>query len=374
MSTTRTRKAVATDSPVVRRRASSAGGPALAWCRGNIVSLGPGLAACVVAVALAFGAHALVPSLPAMTIAVVLGIVAANVPVIADRVGGIWQPGLRFAGKHLMRAGIVLLGLKLSLGDIAALGWGAFGLVVAVVLLAFAGTYALGKLFRLPGDGPLLIATGFSICGASAIGAMAGVKGTKHEDTVLPVALVTLCGTLAIGTLPLLMHPLGLDAATFGRWVGASVHDVGQVVAAAQTAGAVALSAAVVIKLTRVVLLAPIVAMAGLWERRRSLRLRRLNGATGAFEDHSKFPPVVPLFVVGFLGMMVLRSLGWTSPVILDVGGVLQEVALGAALFGLGSAVRVRELLHAGPRSLLMALCAWALIAVLGLGAAWLMA
>ena len=279
--------------------------------------------------------------------------------------GGAWQPGLRFAGKHVMRAGIVLLGLKLSLGDIAGLGWQAFGLIVAVVLLAFAGTYALGKLFRLAGDAPLLIATGFSICGASAIGAMAAVRGTKHQDTVLPVALVTLCGTLAIGTLPLLMHPLGLDALTFGRWVGASVHDVGQVVAAAQTAGTVALGAAVVIKLTRVVLLAPIVATAGVWQRFRQVRGTERTG---------KFPPIVPLFVLGFLAMMVLRTVGWTPPVVLDLGGLLQEIALGAALFGLGSAVRVRELLHAGPRSLAMALCAWALIATLGLGAAWLMA
>lgn len=330
-------------------------------------SLVPGMAACSVAVALAFAVHALLPSLPAMTLAVVLGIVSANVPGLSGRVGGAWQPGLRFAAKHLMRAGIVFLGLKLSLGDIAALGWEAFGLVVAVVLLAFAGTYALGRLFKLPGDAPLLIATGFSICGASAIGAMAAVRGTKHQDTVLPVALVTLCGTLAIGTLPLLMHPLGLDAVTFGRWVGASVHDVGQVVAAAQTAGTVALGAAVVIKLTRVVLLAPIVATAGLWERRKHVR-------TAAQTDGGKFPPIIPLFVLGFLGMMVFRSVGWAPQMVLDIGGLLQEVSLGAALFGLGSAVRVRELLHAGPRSLVMALCAWALIAALGLGAAWLMA
>ncbi|MFJ4029840.1 YeiH family protein [Paenarthrobacter sp. NPDC089989] len=334
-----------------------------------VLTLAPGLAACVVAVGVAFGLHALLPSLPAMTLAVVLGIGAANVPGVAGWVGGAWQPGLRFASKHLMRAGIVLLGLKLSLGDVASLGWQAFGLIVAVVLLAFAGTYALGRLFKLPGDAPLLIATGFSICGASAIGAMAAVRGTKHEDTVLPVALVTLCGTLAIGTLPLLMHPLGLDAVGFGRWVGASVHDVGQVVAAAQTAGAVALSAAVVIKLTRVVLLAPIVATAGVWERRR-----RVRGGAGAPGTPGKFPPIVPLFVLGFLAMIALRTLGWASPVVLDVGGLLQEIALGAALFGLGTAVRVRELLHAGPRSLVMALCAWALIAALGLGAVWLMA
>lgn len=265
------------------------------------------------ALALAFGIHALLPSLPAMTLAVVLGIAAANLPGVSGWVGGSWQPGLRFAGKHLMRAGIVLLGLKLSLGDIAALGWQSFALIVAVVLLSFAGTYALGKLFKLPGDAPLLIATGFSICGASAIGAMAAVRGTKHQDTVLPVALVTLCGTLAIGTLPLLMHPgLGCrDVWPLGWCIGSRCGTGGGCVpdgrcCCTQRRGGH--------QIVQVVLLAPIVATAGLFERRR----RR---ATAAAADHAgTFPPIVPLFVVGFLAMIAVRSLGWASPAVLDFG------------------------------------------------------
>ncbi|GAP55552.1 UPF0324 membrane protein Cgl0015/cg0018, partial [Arthrobacter sp. Hiyo6] len=117
-----------------------------------------------------------------------------------------------------MRAGIVLLGLKVSLADVLDLGWAALLLITAVVLVSFGGTYAISRLFRLPREASLLIATGFSICGASAIGAMAAVRRVRHVDTVLPVALVTLCGTLAIGVLPLLMHPLGLSPAVFGAW------------------------------------------------------------------------------------------------------------------------------------------------------------
>lgn len=337
----------------------------------TLAALVPGLLACAAAVALALGIHAALPALPAMTAAVVLGILAANLPGSAALVSGVLRPGLRFAGKHLMRAGIVLLGLKLSLGDVIGLGWQSAALVVAVVLLSFAGTYGLGKLFRLEGDAPLLIATGFSICGASAIGAMSAVRGTRQQETVLPVALVTLCGTLAIGVLPLLMAPLGLGPLAFGQWVGASVHDVGQVVATAQTAGAVALAAAVVVKLTRVVLLAPMVAAAGLLERRRQVRAALDAGPAGA--RTVKFPPIVPLFVVGFLLMIALRSLGWISPAAQGVGNLLQDVALGAALFGLGSAVRIRQLLHTGLRACVMALCAWALIAALAYGAVGLM-
>ncbi|ALO68501.1 hypothetical protein AS189_11285 [Arthrobacter alpinus] len=326
-------------------------------------TLGPGLAAALAAVAVSLLVHALVPMLPAMTVAVVLGIAAVNVPGSSAWCQGPWRAGLNFAGKHLMRVGIVFLGLKLSMADIMDLGWTSVALVVAVVLLSFAGTYALGKLFRLESETSLLIATGFSICGASAIGAMAAVKGTKHEDTVLPVALVTLCGTLAIGVLPLLMHPLGLSPLQFGQWVGAGVHDVGQVVATAQTAGSVALSAAVVIKLTRVVLLAPIVGVAGTMERRRHKNL----ASTG------KFPPVIPLFVVGFLLLAALRSTGWLPEMVIEGGALAQDIALGAALFGLGSSVQVRELLQTGLRATIMAMCAWVLIASLALGAVHLM-
>lgn len=345
--------------------------------------LAPGLLAAFAAVAVSLLVHSVVPMLPAMTIAVVLGIAAVNLPGTAQLCQGPWRAGLNFAGKHMMRVGIVFLGLKLSLGDIMDLGWLSVGLVVAVVMLSFAGTYALGKLFRLDGDMPLLIATGFSICGASAIGAMAAVRGTKHEDTVLPVALVTLCGTLAIGVLPLLMGPLGLTPLQFGQWVGAGVHDVGQVVATAQTAGAVALAAAVVIKLTRVVMLAPMVGVAGALERRRHSRTLARDEAerlasgqpagTVAGAD-PKFPPVIPLFVVGFLLMAALRTTGWLPEGAIDAGALAQDIALGAALFGLGSSVRIRELLATGMRATAMALCAWVLIASLAFGAVHLMA
>ena len=338
----------------------------------------PGLLTAAVALAAAFAVHALVPVLPAMTLAVVLGLLAANLPGTAVWIAGRARPGLDFAGKHFMRAGIVMLGLKVSIMDVLGLGWLALLLVTGVVVVSFAGTYLIARLFRLPQETSLLVATGFSICGASAIGAMAAVRRIRHVDTVLPVALVTLCGTLAIGVLPLLVHPLQLSPRTFGAWTGASVHDVGQVVATAQTAGTAALGIAVVVKLTRVLLLAPMVALAGVQQRRSTSRRHReeaaqraASGGVGAAASTERvLPPVVPLFVVGFMAMVGLRSTGVLAPGWLDAGAGFQDILLGAALFGLGSAVRIRTLLHTGPRALLAALVAWLLIALLGLAAA----
>lgn len=326
----------------------------------------------IAATGTAFILHALVPALPAMTVAVALGLLAANIPFTAILTAGRARAGLDFAGKHLMRGGIVLLGLKVSVIDVLGLGWPALLLITGVVLASFAGTYGIGRLLNLPREESLLIATGFSICGASAIGAMAAVRRIKHPETVLPVALVTLCGTLAIGVLPLLTHPLGLDPEMFGAWAGASVHDVGQVVATAQTAGPAALAIAVVVKLTRVILLAPMTAAAGLEHRLAARRKRDAIGA-GADSPTGKLPPVVPLFVIGFAAMAGVRSLGWADHALLEAAGGVQDVLLAAALFGLGSAVRVGHLLDTGGRALLVALASWILVAALGLGAAWLM-
>ena len=319
----------------------------------------PGVATSGIAALAAWGIHWLVPAVPLLTAAVVLGIVVGQLPFARPAVTGVLAPGLSLSAKRLMRIGVVLLGLKLSLGDIAHLGWLTILTTVAIVVVSFAGTFWLGRLFRLPGHQPLLVATGFSICGASAIGAMSGVVRSKDEETATPVALVTLCGTLAIFVLPVLWHPLGLSPVEFGHWVGAGVHDVGQVVATAQIAGSAALAVAVVVKLTRVLTLAPIVAIASVVERRRHVDP----------DPSAKRPPIVPLFVAGFILAMLIRSFVPLPAVVINGADAVQTAVLAMALFGLGTAVRLRTLVGTGWRALVVGLLSWVLIAALALGA-----
>ena len=264
------------------------------------------------------------------------------------------QPGLATAARRLLRIGIVLLGLKLSLVDIAGLGWLVLGMIVLVVIATFVFTFAIGRLLRLPGDEPLLIAAGFSICGASAIGAMSSVTGSKESEQATPIALVTLCGTLAIALLPALRPVFGLDVEQFGMWTGASVHDVGQVVATAQIAGASALAIAVVVKLTRVAMLAPMIAITGLVLKR---------------DGEGKRPALVPLFLVGFIAAVLVRTFLPVPDVVLQAADVIQLVLLGMALFGLGAAIRVGTLVRTGVRPLAVAAISWVAIAALSLGA-----
>ncbi|MFE3500445.1 YeiH family protein [Kitasatospora sp. NPDC059160] len=327
----------------------------------------PGLLLAAVGVAAAIAVHAAVPAVPKLTAAVVLGMAAAHLPGLRPVVRGVARSGLSTAGKRLMRLGIVLLGLKLSLDDVLGLGWATVAMVLTVVAATFAGTLWLGRRLGLPGDQPLLVATGYSICGASAIGAVSQAAGSEEEDVASSVALVTLCGTLAIAVLPLLQHPLGLGEIEFGRWVGASVHDVGQVVATAQTGGPGALREAVLVKLMRVVLLAPLVAGVAVTVRRNARAARRAgadgsDGADGAAKAGRR-PPIVPLFVAGFLAMIVLRTTGVLPERALTLAGDAQELLLAAALFGLGSAVHLPTMAKTGGRIALLGLGSWVVVA-----------
>ncbi|MFF3004644.1 YeiH family protein [Kitasatospora sp. NPDC057940] len=332
----------------------------------------PGLLLAAAGVAAAIAVHAAVPAVPKLTAAVVLGMAAAHLPGLRPVVRGVARPGLSMAGKRLMRLGIVLLGLKLSLDDVLGLGWATVAMVLAVVAATFTGTLWLGRRLGLPGDQPLLVATGYSICGASAIGAVSQAAGSEEEDVAASVALVTLCGTLAIAVLPLLQQPFGLGDVEFGRWVGASVHDVGQVVATAQTGGAGALREAVLVKLMRVVLLAPLVAGMAVAVRRRARRAGEAVAGAGqeSGEDPAKNPaktgsrpPIVPLFVAGFLAMIVLRTTGVLPERALTLAGDAQELLLAAALFGLGSAVHLPTMVRTGGRLALLGLGSWVVVA-----------
>ncbi|MEO3817938.1 putative sulfate exporter family transporter [Plantactinospora sp. B24E8] len=323
--------------------------------RPNRLAVLPGLLAAGFGAATAWAVHRVLPAVPTLTVAMVLGIAAAHLPGIRERVRGVARPGLSLAAKRLMRIGIVLLGLKLSVQDVRELGWPTTLMVFAVVAATFGGTWWLGRRIGLRGDQPLLIAAGYSICGASAIGAVSAATGSDEEDAAASVALVTLCGTLAVAVLPLLQHPLGLDDVQFGRWAGASVHDVGQVVATAQSAGSAALGDAVLVKLMRVALLAPLVAVV-------VLGLGRRRAAAGA-DGPVRRPSVVPLFVVGFLTMIALRSTGWLPESLLAGTALLQEILLAAALFALGSAVHLPTLARTGGRAAALGLSAWVVVA-----------
>ena len=310
----------------------------------------PGLMLAGLGAAVGYGIHLALPAVPWLTAALVVGVIVGSVRPARPRLDGPLKPGLAVAARRLLRLGIVVLGLKLSLTDIAGLGVPAILGIVALVVASFAVTLLIGRWLKLEGDQPVLLAAGFSICGVSAVGAMAAARDSDDRDSAVPIAMVTVYGTLAIVVLPVLASALSLDPAQFGHWAGASVHDVGQVVATASTAGTAALAVAVVVKLTRVLMLAPMVALASVGTRRRGAR------------DAGASPPLVPLFIVGFLVAVLLRSFVPLPDALLSVADVLQSALLAAALFAIGASLRLEKLVRTGGRAFLAGALAWAAI------------
>jgi uncharacterized integral membrane protein (TIGR00698 family) len=222
---------------------------------------------------------------------------------------------------------------------------GTIALVAGTLVATLVVTTWLGNRMRLGRARSLIIGTGFAICGASAIAAMEDTARADDEDVTVGIAMVTLFGTLAMVLLPLLAHALHLSDAQFGVWAGASIQEVGQVVAAAGAGGAAVVAVAVVVKLTRVVLLAPVVATVSV--------TRRLTEPDG--EATGKRPPIVPLFVLGFVACAALRSTGIVPEGVLGAISQVQVAALGAALFGMGAGVRLASLFRGSSRVLAVA-------------------
>lgn len=328
--------------PVERSAATPA--PARA---AETTALVPGVAVVATGVAIAYGLHALLPSVSPLMFSLLLGALLTNIGLARPA----FAAGFRFSGKRLLRMGLVLLGLQLAVPQVVALGGPVLLLVAGTVVVSFVGTNWLGRRLGLSRERSLLVATGFSICGASAVVALHGVTDSDEEDVMTAISLVTIFGSLSIVALPLLQGPLGLDEATFGMWTGASVHEVAQVVATASAVGSAALAPAVIVKLARVVLLAPLVAGVSIWARRAN------KGRQGRSR-----PPIVPLFVVAFLAAMGLRSTGAVPDAALDVAAVLQSVLLSGGMFAMGASVRLAALVRAGGPGLAVGLLSTVLI------------
>ncbi|GAA4928143.1 YeiH family protein [Nesterenkonia rhizosphaerae] len=309
--------------------------------------LWPGVA---LALIIAAAAHRLIAEwvpVSSLLVAIILGIALRTLGWVPD-----WaETGLKWSAKFPLRLGIVLLGLQLAVGDVLGLGAEVIVIVLVTVVVTFFGMRLLGPLMRADKTTTALLATGTSICGASAVAAAASVldrgdgrdaQGRHIESaTATALAVVTLYGTVAMLVLPVLVPMLSLGEREAGVWIGASVHEVGQVVAAGGLVGATALSVATMVKLARVLLLAPAVVTLRLGESRGQAKGQQ--GLAGG-----KRPPLLPWFVVGFLAAVALNSLWPPEPGAADFIAQVTTMLLTVAMVGIGAAVNLKDLRRTG--------------------------
>jgi uncharacterized integral membrane protein (TIGR00698 family) len=318
----------------------------------------PGLGLIAAVVAIAFEIHNFQPAISPLALCVAFGFLIANLiswPTFAN-------DGTALASKKLMRIGVALLGAQVSVISLKEIGIKGVITVILVVSFTIFGILGLSKLFKMTGDLGLLIGVGFGVCGATAVAAIRPQTRATQEETSYAIALISLCGTLSIFVLPFLGHLMGLSDQTFGAWAGAAVHDVGQVIATASVWSDDAVKSAVVIKLARVCLLAPIVLIL-------SIRHRRYLTAQGQSAENSAKVPLIPFFVLGFIAVAILQN-SLEIPTRLHDDIVLSsKLLLGAGLVALGSGVRWKAIRAIGPRPMLMGLIAWVIVGGVALAA-----
>ena len=303
-------------------------------------SVVPGLAAATAVAAVARLLTGFLPSIVAeVSVALLLGIVVAA--VAGPRLRPL-EPGLRFASQRVLRLGIILLGARLSLAEIARIGLPATGLIVVTMAVSFAIVLLAARVVRVDGRLAVLIAVGSAVCGNTAIVATAPVIGARAREVAYAVATITLFGTLAVFLYPAIGRAIALPLPQFGLWAGVAVHDTSQVIATSSAYGPGALDVATVVKLIRNALMAPLLlVIATVW----AARAEGAVGAQGA-EDLARrgIRRAVPLFVLGFLALAALRTLGVIGADLAAALDVIARTLILVALAAVGMSIHIGEL------------------------------
>jgi uncharacterized integral membrane protein (TIGR00698 family) len=284
----------------------------------------------------------------AMILAAIIGMAIRNGFGINERL----RAGIGFSMRLPLRTAIVLLGLQLTLAQLASIGSEAFIVVTLSLITTFAFVIAAGRAVRVDYGLTYLLAIGISICGAAAIVAGSSVVRAKDADVFYALGCITLFGTIVMFVYPPLAAASGLAPATFGIWAGASIHEVAQVVGASFQYGQVAGEVGTIAKLTRVLMLAPVVLLLPF------LMPRRNAGSAAA----AKIP--VPWFVFGFVAMVGLSSLVHLSVQITAIAGQVTTFLLAIALAAMGLETDLRLLNSRGFRPLFLAGLGTAFISV----------
>ncbi|MDE3082362.1 MAG: putative sulfate exporter family transporter [Acidobacteriota bacterium] len=299
----------------------------------------------------------LVPVVGAPVFAIVGGILIVLTRPLPDA----WRPGVHVAAKSVLQGSIVVLGTALSFREVLATGARSLPVMVGSLAVALAGAALVGRALGITRDLRTLIGVGTGICGASAIAATDAVIEAPEADVTYAVATIFLFNVAAVLSFPTLGRLLHMTPGAFGLWAGTAVNDMSSVVAAASIFGHGAASSAVVVKLTRTLMIIPITLVLALWRARGAPR-----GERRSLLGHVR--KTFPVFIAWFVLATTLNTLGLV-PRGLHAGlGDLAQFMITMALGAIGLSTRVRDIARAGLRPLLLGAILWILVGSVSLG------
>jgi uncharacterized integral membrane protein (TIGR00698 family) len=311
----------------------------------------PGLALTLVIAALAFALGRRFPLLGGPVIGIVLGIALRNILPPGPR----FTPGIRFAGKQVLQASIIVLGFGLGLGQVARTGLESLSVTLVTMSVAFLAAWGLGRLLGVHDKLMLLIGVGTAICGGSAIAAVTPIIRPDEHDTAFAISTIFLFNLVAVLLFPALGHLLQLSDLGFGLWAGTAINDTSSVVAAGYSFSKAAGDYATVVKLTRATLIIPICIVLALATAARAKRRGAADFRLGS---------IFPWFILWFLVASGVRTAGWVPAALLTPLHALAEFLIVVALTAIGLSADLRRMVATGPRPILLGLGVWAAVAV----------
>jgi uncharacterized integral membrane protein (TIGR00698 family) len=281
------------------------------------------------------------PYVEALVLAILLGIIVRS----AWQPGPRWNAGISFSAKFLLECAVMMLGASISLGAIVASGPGLLGGIVATVVLALLASYGISRAFGLTRRIAILIACGNSICGNSAIAAVAPVIDASSDDIATSIAFTAVLGVVVVLALPLAFPIFHLTETQYGTLAGLTVYAVPQVLAATLPIGLMAVQVGTLVKLVRVLMLGPVVVLVALLRG-------RLDDAPADGRPLKKpgLAHLVPWFIIGFLALASLRSLGLVPDQVVKPITWTSAVLTIVSMAALGLGVDVRVIGRLGPR------------------------
>ena len=260
--------------------------------------------------------------------------------------------GIQFASGSVLRAGVALLGLRLTIDHVVTLGWQTLLALTVAVGMTIGLGLLLARLFKVESSLGVLIGGATAICGASAALAISSVlpkNANLERDTTLTVVGVTTMSTAAMVAYPLITQWLGFDAVTSGKFIGATIHDVAQVVGAGYSLSPEAGDAATITKLMRVAFLMPVLVIISL-----VVRYRLANASETGDEDAKAKTPFLPWFTVAFVLLMLVNSTGWVPTQVQAGASTLSQAFLVLAIAGVGLKTSLRDVTRLGWRPVAM--------------------
>ncbi len=313
----------------------------------RLLGLLPGLALALAIAAVATLIGRALPLLGSALPAIAIGLAIA----LVRRPGPVLQTGIAFTGSRVLQLSVVLLGTQLSLAQIVDVGLESLPIMLVTLAACLVAAWLVGRALGVVGDLRTLIGVGTGICGASAIAAVAPVIGAASADIAYAVSTIFLFNMVAVAVFPLIGHALGLDQEAFALFAGTAVNDTSSVVATAAVYGSVALQGAIVVKLVRTLMIIPITIGLAVHVRRRA-----------AAEAGSEHPPLtvrrviglVPWFLVGFLVMAAIASLGVIPDAAEAALGHAATFLITTAMAAIGLSTDVRALRATGPKPLVL--------------------